>query len=113
MTLQDYSRVEALLLPFLGQPKPPRYEFFLLLANAYHRKGEWDKALKIIEQGISIMGSTPDSSTCGGLLLEAGEQVRGVAGPGKSLELNPAQPEVQKAVDSLKIRPELPLTIFP
>jgi len=103
MTLQDYSRVEALLLPFLGQPKPPRYEFFLLLANAYHRKGEWDKALKIIEQGISHYGlNTGFLNLRGDCYLKLGNKSEALLALEKSLELNPAQPEVQKAVDSLK-----------
>jgi len=103
MSLQDYSRAEALLLPFFGQAKPPRYEIFSLLANAYHRKGEWDKALKIIEQGISHYGlNSGFLNLRGDCYLRLGNKTEALRALEKSLELNPAQPEVQKIVDSLK-----------
>lgn len=103
MTLQDYSRVETLLLPFIGQAKPPRYEMFVLLANAHHRKGEWDKALKVIEQGISHYGlNTGFLNLRGECYLRLGNRTEAVRALEKSLELNPAQPDVQKAVNALK-----------
>jgi GWxTD domain-containing protein len=103
MALQDYSRVESLLLPFFSQPNPPRYEMFFLLANAYHKKGEWDKALKIIEQGISHYGlNTGFLNLRGDCYLRLGDKAEALRALEKSLELNPTQPDVQKAVDSLK-----------
>jgi len=103
MTLQDFSRVEALLLPFFSQAKPPRYEVFNLLANAYHRRGEWEKALKVIEQGISHYGlNTGFLNLRGDCHLKMGNVTEALLALEKSLELNPAQPEIQKAVDALK-----------
>jgi tetratricopeptide (TPR) repeat protein len=103
MTLQDYSRVETLLLPFFGQAKPPRYEMFVVLASAYHRKGEWAKALGVIEQGISHYGlNTGFLNLRGECYLRLGNKNEALRAWEKSLELNPAQPDVQKAVNALK-----------
>ncbi len=103
MVSQDYSRVETLLLPFFGQAKPPRYEMFLLLASAHHKKAEWDKALRVIEQGISHYGlNTPFLNLRGDCYLRLGNETEALRALEKSLELNPAQPDVRKAVDALK-----------
>ena len=103
MTLQDYSRVETLLLPFIGQVKPPRYEMFVLLASAHHRKKEWEKALKVLEQGISHYGlNTFFLNLRGECYLRLGNKSEALRAWEKSLELNPAQPDVQKAVNALK-----------
>jgi len=103
MTLQDYSRVETLLLPFFGLAKPPRYEMFVVLASAHHRKGEWDKALKVLEQGISHYGlNTGFLNLRGECYLRLGNKAEALRAWEKSLELNPAQPDVQKAVNALK-----------
>jgi GWxTD domain-containing protein len=103
MTLQDYSRVETLLLPFFGQAKPPRYEMFVVLASAYHRKGEWAKALGVIEQGISHYGlNIGFLNLRGECYLRLGNKNEALRAWEKSLELNPAQPDVQKAVNALK-----------
>jgi len=105
MTLQDYSRVETLLLPFFGQAKPPRYEMFVVLANAHHRKGEWDKALKVLEQGISHYGlNTGFLNLRGECYLRLGNKTEALRAWEKSLELNPDQPDVQKAVSALKLK---------
>jgi GWxTD domain-containing protein len=103
MALQDNSRVEALLLPYFNQAKPPRYNMFVLLSSSYHQKGEWEKALKVIEQGISHYGlSTGFLNLRGDCYLRLGNKAEALAALEKSLELNPNQPEVQKVVNSLK-----------
>jgi len=103
MALQDYSRVETLLLPFFDQAKPPRYEFFFLVASAYHQRGEWDKALKILEQGISHYGlNTVFLNLRGECYLRLGNTAEALRAWEKSLEINPAQPDVQKVVESLQ-----------
>jgi GWxTD domain-containing protein len=103
MTLQDYSRVETLLLPFFNQAKPPRYEMFVVLASAHHRKGEWDKALNVLERGISHYGlNTILLNLRGECYLRLGNKTEALRAWEKSLELNPAQPDVQRAVNALK-----------
>lgn len=103
MALKDYSRVETLLLPFFGQAEPPRYEFFLLLASAYHKRAEWENALNILEQGISNYGlNTILLNLRGECYLRLGDRVEALRAWEKSLEINPAQPDVQKAIDSLR-----------
>ena len=103
IALKDNSRVESLLLPFFNQAKPPRYDMFVLLSNSYYRKGEWDKALKVIEQGITHYGlSTGFLNLRGDCYLRLGNKAEALAALEKSLELNPNQPDVQKVVNSLK-----------
>jgi tetratricopeptide (TPR) repeat protein len=103
MALQDNSRVETLLLPFFNQAKPPRYDMFVLLSSVHHQKGEWDKALKVIEQGISHYGlSTGFLNLRGDCYLRLGNKAEALRALEKSLELNPNQPGVQKLVNSLK-----------
>jgi len=95
--------VETLLLPFFNQAKPPRYEMFTLLSSSYHRKGEWDKALKTIEQGITHYGlSTGFLNLRGDCYMRLGNKAEALGALEKSLELNPNQPDVQKVVNSLK-----------
>jgi tetratricopeptide (TPR) repeat protein len=101
--LKDYSRVETLLRPFFGQTKPPRYEFFVLLANAHYMKKEWDKALMVIEEGITHYGlNTGFLNLRGECYLKLGNRTEALRALEKSLELNPSQPDIKKAVDSLK-----------
>jgi GWxTD domain-containing protein len=103
MALQDNSRVETLLLPFFNQAKPPRYDMFVLLSSSYHQKGEWDKALKVIDQGITHYGlNTGFLNLRGDCYLRLGNKAEALAALEKSLELNPNQPDVQKVVNSLK-----------
>jgi hypothetical protein len=103
MILRDYSRIETLLFPFFDQAKPPRYEIFALLATAHFRKGEWDKALNVIEQGIAHYGlNTGFLNLRGDCYIKLGNRAEALRALEKSLELNPSQPDVQKAVDSLK-----------
>ncbi len=103
MALQDYSRVETLLLPFFDQSEPPRYEYFSLLASAYHQRGEWEKALEILEQGTSHFGlNTVFLNLRGECYLRLGNRSEAMRAWEKSLEINPSQPEVQKAIDALK-----------
>jgi len=103
LALQDFSRVETLLLPFVDQAKPPRYEFFFLLASAHHQTGEWEKALKILEQGISHYGlNTVFLNLRGECYLRLGNTAEALRAWEKSLEINPSQPDVQEAVNALK-----------
>ena len=103
MVLQEYPRVEPLLLPFFNREKPPRYDMFVLLANAHHRNGEWEKALKVIEQGIIHYGlSTGFLNLRGECYLRLGNKAEALRALEKSLELNPNQPDVQKVINALK-----------
>ena len=103
MVSQDYSRVETLLAPFFGQAKPPRYEMFLVLASAHHKRSEWDKALQVIDQGISHYGlNIALLNLRGDCYLRLGNKTEALRALEKSLELNPAQEDVRKAVAALK-----------
>ena len=105
MALGDHSGVVALLLPIFDTTKPLRYELFLLLAQAYHQAGQWDKALEILENGISQYGlGTVFLNLRGECFLRLGNAAEALRAWEKSLELNPSQPDVQKVVDALKKR---------
>jgi GWxTD domain-containing protein len=103
MMSRDSSRVETLLAPFFGQAKPPRYEMFIVLAGALHQREEWDKALQVIDQGITHYGlNTAFLNLRGDCYMRLGNKTEALRALEKSLEINPAQPDVQKAVAALK-----------
>jgi GWxTD domain-containing protein len=105
MALQDYAKAEARLLPFLSAAPPPHHEFFLLLASACSRIGQWGKAVKILEQAISLHGaSTGFLNLLGECHLRLGNREEARRAWVKSLELNPDQPDVQRAIAALERR---------
>jgi GWxTD domain-containing protein len=105
MALQDYAKAEARLLPFLSAAPAPHHEFFLLLASACSRIGQWGKAVKILEQGISLHGvSTGFLNLLGECHLRLGNREEARRAWVKSLELNPDQPDVQRAIAALQRR---------
>jgi GWxTD domain-containing protein len=105
MALQDNAKAEALLLPFLSAAPPPHHEFFLLLASACSGIGQWGKAVKVLEQGISLHGvSTGFLNLLGECHLRLGNREEARRAWVKSLELNPDQPDVQRAIAALQRR---------
>jgi GWxTD domain-containing protein len=103
MALLDYAKAEAHLLPFFNAANPPNHEFFLLLASACSKNGQWGKAVKILDQGISLHGvSTGFLNLLGECHLRLGNKEEARRAWAKSLELNPNQPEVRRAVIVLK-----------
>jgi GWxTD domain-containing protein len=105
MALQDYAKAEARLLPFLSATPPPHHEFFLLLASACSKIGQWGKAVKVLEQGISLHGvSTGFLNLLGECHLRLGNREEARRAWVKSLELNRDQPDVQRAIAALQRR---------
>ncbi|MEW5899865.1 MAG: GWxTD domain-containing protein [Acidobacteriota bacterium] len=103
MALQNYSTPETLLMPFLNAASPPKYEVFLLLASACAKSSGWDRAVKILDQGISHHGlSIGFLNLLGECHLRLGNKAKALQAWEKSLELNPGQPEVERAVKALK-----------
>jgi len=105
MALNDSAKAEALLLPFLNASPPPHQEFFLLLASACARTGQWGEGVRVLERGISLHGiSAGFLNLLGECHLKSGNREEARKAWGKSLELNPDQPDVQRALAALDRR---------
>jgi GWxTD domain-containing protein len=105
MALEDSAQAEARLLPFLNAAPPPHQEFFLLLASACSKTGHSEKAVKVLEQGISLHGvSTGFLNLLGECHLRLRNREEARKAWAKSLELNPDQPDVRRALAGLERR---------
>jgi GWxTD domain-containing protein len=100
---EEFLKVEPLLRPFFGQDKPARYEIYLLQGRAYQKTEDWDKAISIFDGAIAHYGiNAVILNAVGGCYLGKGDEKAALTAWEKSLELNPDQPEVRRALDALK-----------
>ncbi len=103
MVLDEYKKVESVLLPFLDQPEPPRYEIFLLMGKSYQNSGELSKAVDIFDKSISHYGLNINLlNSLGECYFQLGNSEEALAAWEKSLEINPNQPKIKKNVNALK-----------
>jgi GWxTD domain-containing protein len=103
MATGNYAEIEPVLLPFSEDEKPGGYEFYLLRGLAWQKLGEWDKAIAVFNEAISHFGT--DMNILNALAecyLQKGNPKEALAVWQKSLELNPDQPEVRKAIETLE-----------
>ncbi len=99
----EFLRVEPLLRPFFGQEKPARYELYLLRGKAFQKARNWDQAISTYDEAVSIYGiNAVILNSVGECYLGKGDRQAALAAWGKSLELNPDQPEIRRAVDALR-----------
>lgn len=103
MRLAEYKKIESVLLSFLNQPTPPKYEMFLIMGKAYQNSGEFGKAIDVFDRTISHYGlNTPLLNSLGECYFKLGELGEALAAWEKSLELNKDQPQIKKNVENLK-----------
>ncbi len=103
LALADYKRIEPILLPFLNQSEPPRYESFFIMGKAYQALGEFDKSIDIFNKAISHYGLNINLlNSIGECYFQVGNTEEALAAWEKSLEINPEQPEIQRNVKLLK-----------
>lgn len=99
----EWEKVVDLLAPFMNPEKPPRYEMMFLLATAYRKVNQYDRALHLIQQTIAHYGVNINIlNLAGDCHLQLGQRVEALQAFQKSLELVPDQPEVQRLVEMLK-----------
>jgi tetratricopeptide (TPR) repeat protein len=103
MRLSAYEKVEQVLLPFFNKPQAPKYELYFLLGQSYFSRGEWQKVIDLFNQAINHYGvNTSILNLIGESYLRLGKTEEARQAWKKSLEIDPRQPRVQKAIESLK-----------
>jgi tetratricopeptide (TPR) repeat protein len=97
--------VIRILTPFLNQAAPPKYDVYILAGEAYKRSAEFAKALEILNQAVSHYGVNASLlKAIGDAYLGQGKIPEALAAFEKSLQLSPAQPELQKKITELKTK---------
>lgn len=105
--LAEYKKIESVLLPFLNQPQPPKYEVFIIMGRAYQNRGELDKAVDVFNKAISHHGLNINLlNVLGECYFQLGDTEEALAAWEKSLEINPDQPQIKKNVEALKEKNE-------
>lgn len=103
MTLGEYKKIETILMPFLNQPRPSRYELYFLLGKACQRIGELNRAVEIFDKAISHFGININLlNSIGECYFQMGKIKEALVVWEKSLEINPNQPQIRKNVATLK-----------
>jgi GWxTD domain-containing protein len=103
MRLSAYEKVEQVVLPFFNKPQAPKYELYFLLGQSHFSRGEWQKVIDLFNQAINHYGvNTSILNLLGESYLRLGKTEEARQAWNKSLEINPRQPQVQKAIESLK-----------
>lgn len=105
LTLGELGKIEPLLLPFFSRPGTPRYELYVLLGKDYQKLGQWAKAIDILDKAVSSYGiNTSLLNSLGECYTRLGKIPEALTVLEKSLELDPNQPEIKKAVEALKAK---------
>jgi GWxTD domain-containing protein len=103
VALGEYQKIESVLLPFLNQPEPPKYELLFIMGKAYQSREEFRKAVEVFDKAISHYGLNIHLlNTIGECHFRLGERNEALAAWQKSLEINPDQPQIKKIVEALK-----------
>ena len=103
LALKNFSRVPALLAPFMSPPQPPRYEVLLFAGLAYEKLGNYSRALEILDQTVTQFGISADLlNAIGECHVQSGRPKDALAAWEKSLAINPNQPEIVKKTEMLK-----------
>ena len=97
--------VPPLLSPFLAATPLPRYEILVLAAGAYQKLGDFAGAADVLNRAMSGYGVNGDLlNALGDCYAEMGNTREALAAWDKSLQLNPAQPEIRKKADAARVR---------
>lgn len=103
MLLDEYTKIESLLLPLFDKPDPPQYDVFFVLGKSYQALGELSKAIELFNSAIDYYGiNTNVLNAVGECYFQLGEIEEALAAWEKSLEINPDQPELKKSLETIK-----------
>ncbi len=103
MVLNEYTKIEPLLLPLFEKPDPPLYDVFFVLGKAYQALGELSKAIELFNSAIDHYGiNTNVLNAVGECYFQLGETEEALTAWEKSLEINPDQPELKKSLEAIK-----------
>jgi GWxTD domain-containing protein len=103
MLMEDYTKIEPLLLPLFGKPDPPLYDAFFVLGKTYQALGELSKAIELFNSAIDHYGiNTNVLNAVGECYFQLGEIEEALVAWEKSLEINPDQPELKQSLEAIK-----------
>ena len=103
MLLDEYTKIESLLLPLFDKPDPPLYDVFFVLGKTYQALGELSKAIELFNSAIDHYGiNTNILNAVGECYFQLGEIEEALAAWEKSLEMNPDQPELKQNLEAIK-----------
>jgi tetratricopeptide (TPR) repeat protein len=103
MQLKDYTKIEPLLLPLFDKTDPPPYDVYFILGKAYQAVGELSKAIEVFDTAISIYGVNINVlNSVGECYFQLGQIEDALVAWERSVEINPDQPELKKALESIK-----------
>ncbi len=103
IVLNEYKKVESVLLPFIHQPQPPQYEVFFMMGKAYQNLGELSEAIDVFNKAITHYGLNINLlNAIGECYFQLGEPSEALRAWQKSLEINTNQPQIKMSVEALK-----------
>ncbi len=103
LALEEYQKIESVLLPFLNRPEVPKYELLFIMGKAYENRKEFKKAIEVFDKAISHYGLNIHLlNSIGECHFRLGETNEALAAFEKSLEISPDQPQIKKIVEALK-----------
>jgi tetratricopeptide (TPR) repeat protein len=103
MILDEYTKIESLLLPLFDKPESPQYDVFFVLGEAYQALGELSKAIELFNSAIDFYGiNTNVLNSVGECYFQSGDMEEALAAWERSLEINPDQPELKKTIEAIK-----------
>jgi hypothetical protein len=103
MLLEEYTKIEALLLPQFNKPEPPLYDAFFILGKAYQALGELSKAIELFNSAIEHYGiNTNILNSVGECYFQLGQIEEALAAWERSIEINPEQPGLKKSLETIK-----------
>lgn len=99
---KNYQRVKALLQP-LKETSPDSHQALVLLGRAHQALGEFQEAADSYREYLTRSGTNLEIlNALGECYVQLGNTDQALTAWEKSLELNPAQPELKKKVEDLK-----------
>jgi GWxTD domain-containing protein len=99
------SDAVRILAPFIDPARTPKYETFVLAAQALRRARELEGAVAALERAVERYGiNAALMNLMGECLAELGKIPEALAAFEKSLTLSPDQPSVRARIDELKKR---------
>lgn len=99
---KEHEKIKQMLLPFSESPQA-NYEVYFLLGRSHQALGELTQAISFYNKAISRFGiNIYILNFLGECYYRLGELKDALAAWGKSLDINPDQPEIKKRVEAIK-----------
>jgi len=101
---KNYIPIKMILSPFINKKDTlPKYQTYFLLALSYKYLGNFKEAVSIYQKAIADYGASPELlNPLGECLLELNKKKEALEIWEKSLQINPAQPEIREKIKALR-----------